>query len=206
MKQNIKILVVDDDPDVRFATARVIRKEGFSVIEAGSGNECIHRAGQEKPDIILLDVVLPDIEGPQVCKTIKADPFFRDTHIILISGKKTASNEQAMGLDCGADGYIARPISNQELRARVDSLVRILLGEREREQLIQELQKAIAEIKVLSGLLPLCSHCKKIRDDKGYWNQVEAYIEKHSDAEISHSICPQCAEKYYPDMGLYDDE
>jgi ABC-type phosphate/phosphonate transport system substrate-binding protein len=77
--------------------------------------------------------------------------------------------------------------------------------EREREKLIKQLQKSLAEIKTLSGLLPICSHCKKIRDDKGYWNQIEHYIHEHSDAEFSHGICEECAEKYYPDMGLYDD-
>jgi len=68
-----------------------------------------------------------------------------------------------------------------------------------------KLQKALEEVKTLSGLLPICMHCKKIRDDKGYWNQIEGYIQKHSSAEFSHSICEECAEKYYPDMDIYDD-
>lgn len=70
----------------------------------------------------------------------------------------------------------------------------------------QELRKSLSRIKQLSGLLPICMHCKKIRDDKGYWNQIEAYIQKHSEAEFSHSICKECAKQYYPDLGLYDDE
>jgi methyl-accepting chemotaxis protein len=70
----------------------------------------------------------------------------------------------------------------------------------ERERLILELQEAIKKVKTLSGLLPLCSSCKKIRDDKGYWNQIDAYISEHSDAEISHSLCPECAKKLYPDI------
>ena len=78
--------------------------------------------------------------------------------------------------------------------------------EEERESLISDLQKALSEVKTLRGFLPICSHCKKIRDDKGYWNQIESYIHKHSDAEFSHSICPECAEKYYPDVDLYGDE
>lgn len=78
-------------------------------------------------------------------------------------------------------------------------------AELEKEQLISDLQEALAKVKKLSGLLPICMHCKKIRDDKGYWKQIEAYIHEHSDAEFSHSICKECAEKYYPDMDLYDD-
>ena len=78
--------------------------------------------------------------------------------------------------------------------------------EEEREKLIKELQGALKEIKTLRGILPLCSFCKKIRDDKGYWEQVDVYINKHLQADISHGICPECAEKHYPDFDLYDDE
>jgi len=78
--------------------------------------------------------------------------------------------------------------------------------EEQRDRLISELQKALSEVKTLQGFLPICSHCKKIRDDKGYWNQIESYIHKHSDAKFSHGICPECAKKYYPDMDLYSDE
>ncbi|MFZ5572137.1 MAG: hypothetical protein ACOZF0_17185 [Thermodesulfobacteriota bacterium] len=77
--------------------------------------------------------------------------------------------------------------------------------EQERENLIGELQRALGEVKKLSGMLPICSHCKKIRDDKGYWSQVESYIQKHSEAEFSHSICPDCARQFYPDLKIYDE-
>jgi PAS domain S-box-containing protein len=74
----------------------------------------------------------------------------------------------------------------------------------EKERLIADLQKALAEVKKLSGLLPICMHCKKIRDDKGYWNQMEEYLANHSEAQFSHSICRECAQKYYPDIDFYD--
>lgn len=73
-------------------------------------------------------------------------------------------------------------------------------GKRERDKL----KEALVEIKALSGLLPICSYCKKIRDDHGYWNQIEKYIHDHSDAEFSHSICPECAKKHYPDIDIYE--
>jgi CheY-like chemotaxis protein len=204
MNQDIKILLVDDDPDVLFATARIIQKAGYSVIKASTGSECVQKAKESKPDLILLDVVLPDAEGPELCKRIKADPFFLGTFVVLISGEKIASDEQAEGLDVGAaDGYIARPISNRELLARIKAMVRILIAERERDRLIVELKEALSKIKTLSGLLPICSHCKKIRDDKGYWNRIESYFQRHSDAEFTHSICEECTEKYYSDLKLY---
>ena len=76
-------------------------------------------------------------------------------------------------------------------------------SEMEKDKIIDELQKAVKEIRTLRGILPICSYCKKIRDDTGYWNQLEAYIRDHSNAEFSHSICQECAKKYYPDMDLY---
>jgi len=76
--------------------------------------------------------------------------------------------------------------------------------EEEREKLIEELQKTLDEIKTLRGILPLCSFCKKVRDDKGYWEQVDVYIHKHSQADISHSICPECAKEHYPDLDIYE--
>ena len=75
-------------------------------------------------------------------------------------------------------------------------------AEKQREKIIKDLKKALSEVKRLSGLLPICSHCKKIRDDRGYWNQIEAYIRDHSEAEFSHSICTECAKKLYPDLDV----
>jgi len=204
MDQDILILVVDDDPDTLFATARIVQKAGYKVIKAANGKDCLEKAKADKPDLILLDVILPDIQGQEVCKEIKADPFFKSTFVVLISGSKTSSDEQAEGLDLGADGYIARPISNRELAARVNAWVRILKAERERDNAISDLEAALANIKRLSGLLPICMFCKKIRDDQGYWTQIENYIHDHSEADFSHSICQACTEEHYPDYT--DDE
>ena len=77
-------------------------------------------------------------------------------------------------------------------------------AEKQREKVIEDLKSALNQVKRLSGLLPICAICKKIRDDKGYWNQIEAYIQMHSDAEFSHSLCQGCAKKYYPDLDIYD--
>ena len=79
-------------------------------------------------------------------------------------------------------------------------------AEENKTELIKELQKSLLEVKTLRGFLPICSHCKKIRDDKGYWTQIESYIHDHSDAEFSHSICQDCAKKHYPDLDIYDED
>jgi len=86
----------------------------------------------------------------------------------------------------------------------IEDITERKLAEEEREKLIKELQESIKEIKTLRGILPLCSHCKKIRDDKGYWEQVDVYIHQHTDADVSHGICPECAKEHYPDLDIYD--
>ena len=92
--------------------------------------------------------------------------------------------------------------ANIEIKIEVEERKRAQV---EKDRLIDELKDALFKVKNLSGLLPICSHCKKIRDDNGYWNQIESYIRDHSEAEFSHSICQECAKKYYPDMDIYDD-
>jgi uncharacterized PurR-regulated membrane protein YhhQ (DUF165 family) len=78
-------------------------------------------------------------------------------------------------------------------------------AEKERDSVIRELKKALSEVKTLRGFLPICSICKKVRDDQGYWSQIESYISNHSEAEFSHGICPGCAQQHYPDYHLYDE-
>lgn len=94
----------------------------------------------------------------------------------------------------------------QRMMGTVQDVTQAKIDEREREKLIHDLKKALADVKQLSGLLPICSGCKKIRDDKGYWTQIEKFIEDHSEADFSHGICPKCAKVMYPDMNLYEDD
>lgn len=199
----IHILVVDDDPDILFATARLMKKEGFIVTTATNGKECFKQVHDNKPDIILLDVELPDMLGTDICSKIKSDSRLNKIYIMMLSGNCTSSGQQADGLDKGADGYIARPVSNRELRARVHSMVRLVHSERKCDQYILELEQALEKVKLLSGIIPICMHCKQIRDDKGYWDELEIFIEKHSEAQFSHGICEKCVSKHFPEL---DDE
>jgi CheY-like chemotaxis protein len=198
-----KVLVTDDHADMLALEAGLLEEAGYEVLEARSGRECLALARAHHPDIVLLDVVLPDMSGVAVCKRIKGDQDLRSTLVMLVSGVRVSSEYQADGLNVGADGYMTKPISNKEFLARVHALARIgqvedALRNKEAEQqkLISELQAALAEIKTLKGFIPICASCKNIRDDEGYWDRVEAYISKHTDAVFTHGICPQCEEKY----------
>jgi sigma-B regulation protein RsbU (phosphoserine phosphatase) len=206
MGHEASILVTDDDQDMRLLFTTLLSGKGYTVWEATTGKGCLEAARSRHPDIVLLDVLLPDMTGVEVCEQIKAESELRDTFVILVSGYRVSSECQAEGLNVGADGYIVKGVTNSEFLARIQSLVRIkgaenaLRGKEEEQRvLISELQKALAEIRTLKGLIPICSCCKKIRDDKGYWNQLESYIGEHTDAVFSHGICPTCAERLYPE-------
>jgi response regulator RpfG family c-di-GMP phosphodiesterase len=203
VNRQFKILVADDNPDILLMSAALLKTAGYKVSEASTGQECLDAARVDHPDIVLLDVVLPDMTGVQVCREIKSDKNLEDIFVILASGTRISSENQAEGLDIGAEGFINRPISDKELIARVRAGERIKRAEdalrgREKEQqtLISKLKEALAEIKTLKGCIPICASCKKIRDDEGYWNQLEAYISKHTDAIFNHGLCPECAELY----------
>ena len=204
---NIKVLVTDDDRNLLLLETMLLEEAGCQVLQAASGEECLNAARANRPDIVLLDVMLPDMTGFEVCEKIKADETLDGTFVILVSGVLVSSEFQADGLETGADGYLLKPMDNVEFLARVGSFVRMkraedALREQEREQsiLISTLHKALAEIKTLKGFLPICVTCKKIRDDQGYWNHLEAYISTHSDAVLTHGVCPQCAEAYRADI------
>jgi response regulator RpfG family c-di-GMP phosphodiesterase len=206
MNPDIKVLVVDDDADVLWGTVRLVKSMGYQVFQADSGKSCMDQLKKNLVDLIVLDVMLPDLSGVDLCKALKADPVYKSIFVVLTSGMKISSLDQADGLDFGADGYIARPVSNREFKSRINAMVRILRAERERDDLITNLQDALSQVKLLEGLLPFCTYCKKIRDDKGYWSRIETFIETHSEAELGESICPDCAKTYYPGINIYQDK
>ncbi|HEY3275021.1 MAG TPA: response regulator, partial [Syntrophorhabdaceae bacterium] len=129
MPDKTKILVIDDDPELLLLTVAVLNRAGYEVYGASAGKEGLAKARAHRPDIILLDVVLPDISGTELCRQIKEDGDLRDIFVILTSGVRTSSEHQTDGLNRGADGFITRPVSNRELLARVQSMVRIRRAE-----------------------------------------------------------------------------
>ncbi len=125
MHENTRILVVDDNPSVLRSTSRILNKEGYQTIEADTGMDALRLVKEFKPDLALLEVALPDIDGCEVCQRIKADINTADTYVVMISSMKTDQENQALALEIGADSYICRPVSNRELFARIESLLRI---------------------------------------------------------------------------------
>lgn len=217
----MKILIVDDDSTSQNLLKGILEKDGYSKIQlSSSGEDALDLIGKEPPDLILLDIFMPGIAGYEVCKRVRTNESTANIPILMVTGGAVEADEATTkSFKAGATDFITKPIRAIELLSRVkasliikqnhdqliDELKRRLQAEKEREKLIIDLRQTIQQVKKLSGLLPICSYCKQIRDDKGYWNQIEEYLRDHSEADFSHSICPGCAKKHHPDLDIYDD-
>ena len=192
------ILLTDDLPQSLEILAAILEEE-FDVSFAHDGAEALTFLKNVKPDLILLDIIMPNINGFEVCTALKSSPDTKDIPIIFMSSM-TDTDEIVKGFQLGAVDYIKKPFNPLEVLVRVRTHVELKRTKDSQQKLITELQNALAEVKTLRGILPICSYCKKIRDDKGYWEQVENYIYKYSGTEFSHGICPDCMSKYYPEF------
>lgn len=153
MSERTRILVVDDNIPMLDAVARLLHDAGHDVLKASTGTEGLRLAGEEHPDLILLDVHLPDGNGVDICRQIKATPELAHTFIVLLSGVAVSTESRATGLDSGAEGYITRPVQNRELLARVESLLRVQRTEknlRESERLWRTLFEMANDAMLLS--------------------------------------------------------
>ncbi len=185
------ILIVDDNPQSIKLLGSILDLKGYATAVATSGKEALQFLGKEIPDLILLDIMMPGMDGFEVCRSIKNDKNARETPVIFLTARRDI-DDLVRGFEAGGIDYVTKPFNSTELLIRVKTHL--------------DLKKARDEIKRLKGIIPICCSCKKIRDDEGYWEQVETYIESHSDAEFTHGICPECTEKLYGDLLNDEDE
>ena len=125
MNKTTRLLVVDDDPNVVEIYTQMLRAEGFELRSSGSGRQGLEMAREQPPDLVLLDVGLPDLSGIEVCRRIKSDPSLSDTLVVLISGAATGSLDKVRGLEIGADDYLLKSTEWDEIRARIRTLLRL---------------------------------------------------------------------------------
>ncbi len=210
----MSILIVDDSVDNRMLFKYILENGGYSeVLTAESAHESFKILGMEDSsgtdthvDLILMDIMMPEMDGIEACRRIKSVEKLRDIPIIMVTAKTEEKDIEA-AFSVGAMDYITKPLRGIELLVRSRSALSLkkeIDRRKNREQellsLNRELKNSLETIKTLRGLIPICANCKKIRDDKGYWNQIESYIQKHSEAEFSHGICPECARRLYPEL------
>jgi len=191
----MKILIAEDDPVSRRLLQAILVRWGYDVAVARDGIEAWEMLkGEDAPKLAILDWMMPGIDGVTICRKIRGMQKSQPIYIILLTAKGN-KEDIVEGLQAGADDYVTKPFDRDELRARVCVGERVIQLQSELADRVRELENALSHVRRLQGLLPICSYCKKIRDDKNYWRQVEEYISERSEAEFSHSICPDCYEK-----------
>jgi len=187
-KKKPLILIVDDTPQNVQVLARTLEEGNYELAVATNGKDALAFVEREEPDLILLDVMMPEMNGYEVCRVLKKNEKTVNIPIIFLTAKRE-TDDIVKGFDAGGVDYIIKPFNSKELMARVKAHVELTLARRE----IQELQ----------GIIPICSNCKNVRDDEGYWQRVEIYVETRSEASFSHGVCPDCMEKLYGDKEWY---
>lgn len=179
----------------------LLNEWGYEVVEAVDGDSALEALrSEDAPMVAILDWIMPGMNGVDVCRAIREEEENRCAYLILLTMKRTDRGDLVEGLDAGADDYMTKPFDPEELRARVQVGQRCVELQQTLAERVAELQDALAKVKQLTGLLPMCSSCKKIRDDKGYWQQVESYISQHAGVRFSHGLCPTCLQQIYPDL------
>jgi sigma-B regulation protein RsbU (phosphoserine phosphatase) len=196
----MKILIAEDELTSRTVLTAVLKKQGHEVEATVNGVEAWQAMQQlDAPRLAILDWMMPEMDGLEVVRRVRTLQNDRQPYIIMLTAKGEKADIIA-GLEAGANDYLAKPFDRGELLARVEVGRRMVEMQDTLADKLEELRQALNQIKTLRGIVPICANCKKIRDDRGYWNQVEVYVRDHTEAEFSHSICPDCMKELYPEF------
>lgn len=190
----MRILIAEDEPVSRRLLQKSVERWGFEPIVCNDGAAAWEALqSSEAPSIAVLDWMMPGLDGTDICRRIRESGQPRQPYLILLTGRARTEDVVA-GLQSGADDYLTKPVDRDELEARLGVARRVVQLQQRLADRVAELELALSRVRQLQGLLPICSYCKRIRDDKNYWSQVESYIAEHLDIRFSHGICPSCLE------------
>ena len=188
-----RILVVEDSAIIARDIQQTLRKLGYDVpVTYRSGETAIELVASLKPDLVLMDIVLAGkLDGIETAATIRAR---HDLPVVYVTAHADqATLERAKITE--PFGYVLKPFGARELQVAIEIALYKHRAEAERARLALALEAASREIRTLRGIIPICAWCKKVRDDEGYWTQLDQYVSTHSDAQMSHGICPTCSAK-----------
>lgn len=195
MSSEKPVILVADDTPANIELVEGILGSECEILFAANGQDALTLATAELPDLILMDVMMPVMDGFESCQHLKAQPETTGIPVIFLTA---LADRQALMRAFGAGGvdYVSKPFHPDELRARVKTHLALKRSLDEERRLRLQLEEALAHVKQLSGLLPICARCKKIRDDQGDWSPIEVYISGHSEADFTHGLCPDCVKAF----------
>lgn len=174
-------------------------RAGYEVVAVSDGQRAWELLQlPDAPSLAVLDWNMPGLDGPEICRRLRASPRSNYTYTLLVTARN-AKADVVEGLSAGADDFISKPVDPDELHARLRTGVRVVQLEQSLQAKVRELEEAAEHVKELQGMIPICMHCKRIRNQEQIWEKVETYIEHRSDARFSHALCTECLEKHYPD-------
>ena len=196
MNSNLnRVLVAEDHQVSRHLLESNLQNWGFEVVSAQDGKAAVEiLEGPDAPALAILDWMMPQMDGVEVCRSVRQQSGKPYIYLLLLTAK-SQKDEIAAGLDAGADDYVIKPFDPDELRARLKVGQRVVELERTLEKRVEDLEVALADVRKLKSLLPICMYCKSIRDDGDYWREIDEYIYRETGTDFSHGICPACMAK-----------
>jgi DNA-binding response OmpR family regulator len=197
----MRVLVADDDPVAARILSAALKSWDLEPAVVYDGASAWEQMNLIHTPIAIVDWMMPGLDGPELCRRVRANPATANAYILLLTAREGRA-DMVHGLDAGADDYVTKPFDREELRARVHVGVRIATLQERLEDRVEQLQRALADVRQLEGFLSICSYCKRIRTEEQQWEQMERYISDHSHAQFSHGICPSCFDKAKADFGL----
>jgi phosphoserine phosphatase RsbU/P len=200
----VRALIADDDLVTATAISSSVTAWGFDVVVAHDGNAAWHcLSANPPPSLAIVDWEMPGLDGPELCRRLRADPARAHVYLLLLTARSSPT-DVVEGLEAGADDYLVKPVNLNELRARLHVGVRVVSLQERLANKVAELQATLDKVRQLRGLLPICSYCKRIRNDQNYWERVEVYVTEHTDARFTHGICPTCLEAAQAEVDQMD--
>ena len=192
----MRVLIAEDDPISRRVLEATLKQWDYDVVVTTDGAKAWEKLARDDcPRLVVLDWMMPGLDGTEVCRRVRARSD-GDTFYLLLLTAKAQIEDIVNGLSAGADDYVSKPFNRDELQARIRNGQRVIELQQQLRANIDELEEALAQVKTLSGLLPICTYCKKIREGDTYWQAVEEYLAEHSEALFSHGVCPDCYAKH----------
>src|SRR5690242_393879 len=192
----LHVLVADDEPVSRTVVGAMLKKAGYPVIFAPDGEQAWQQlATDDPPPLAVIDWEMPGLQGPEVVERLRARETQTPTYVILLTSRDSSA-DIVRGLRAGADDYVTKPANEDELIARVNVGAKVVQLQAALADRVRSLEEALANVKALQTLLPMCAYCKSIRNDQNYWEKVETYFSQHSNVAFTHSYCPNCYERF----------